>query len=605
MSWIAGGETKKREVPDSVLVKRLMWKFVVPFKGVFALSLVIMIVSVVFELAGPYILKIAIDDYILAGRPFEDITFIAGVFLVVAFVAFLLEFVRIYLITVTGQKVVYKVREDLVHHLQFIGLDYFDTRETGKIISRTTNDTERLSELLTSGVLEVVVNSFQIVGILAILLTFDVRLSGIALLSIPLITAVVIVFRKKARPAYQRTRKTIGEVTASFQENISGVMVSQVFNREEQNRTEFKEINTNNYNARLRTIFLFSLLFPSLDMINGVVIAIIVWVGGSAIVGGSSTITIGVLVAFLSYLNRFFRPILTIAMFYNQLQSGLAATERIFDLLDEEPSVKDPKDGGLKPEIRGHLVFDNVRFGYNQNAVVLDGISFEVHRGRSLALVGHTGAGKTTIANLVSKFYPFGDSTNGSSTVMSEGAILVDGSPLSQYNTDHWRQNLGIVPQDGFLFSGTIRDNIKYGKRDASDEEVIAVAQRVGAWSFIQSLSNGLDTEVGERGGRLSHGERQLVCFARAILPDPPIFILDEATSAIDAHTEQIIQASLDEVLKNRTSIIIAHRLSTIRNVDHILMLENGKVIEEGSFDELIGLDGKFASNFRKQFVES
>jgi ATP-binding cassette subfamily B protein len=410
----------------------------------------------------------------------------------------------------------------------------------------------------------------------------------------PFLAIFIVYFRIKTRSAWQRTRRTLAKVTGYYQESISGITATKSLAAEDFVTDEFNMLNLENYQARIKALMLFAIMFPLMDLILTLGTALVLTVGGLSI--GANILSVGTLVAFLSYVTRLTQPIMVLSNFYNQLLSSMAAVERIFDVLDHSPSVisRDNKEYPLKDGkamIEGRIEFKNVNFRYSpESDAILDNISLTIPPQKTFALVGHTGAGKTTIASLLLRYYDF-----------NEGEILLDDIDIRNLGLNYYRSNIAIIPQDSFLFTDTIKNNLLYGNPDASDKEIERALLKVGAYDFV--LEKGIDYQVGERGSRLSMGERQLLCFARALLANPLIMILDEATSSVDAHTELVIQQSLQNILQNRTAIVIAHRLSTIRFVDKIVVLDKGKIVEMGSFEQLLEKDGLFADLYQKQFV--
>jgi len=533
------------------------------------------------------ILAVAIDDYILEPN-LDRLGFISLIYFLVATVSFLLNIVASYYTTLTGIKIITKIREQAFYKLQDLSMDFYDREATGRIISRVTNDVERLLNLLSTGIIDAIVNTMFLGTLFFILFYLDVKLTITVLVVFPVLAAFIIFFRIKARSAWQKTRRSLAKVTGYYQEAISGITASKAFAVEEFMTEEFDILNLENYEARIRALILFAVMFPVMDIILALGTAIVLSIGGVAI--GEGALSVGVLVAFLAYLTRISHPIMTLSNFYNNLLSSMAATERIFDILDRKPSVI-PRDNKTLEDVRGSIEFQNLSFSYNPDTEpVLQNFNLNIPPKKTFALVGHTGAGKTTITNLLCRFYDFKD-----------GRILLDGVDIRDLNLKNYRSLISIIPQDSFLFSGSIRENLQFGDPNATEEIIEKALLKVGAFDFV--MSKGLDSQVGERGSRLSMGERQLLCFARAVISDPRILILDEATSSIDAHTELVIQQSLYNILKDKTSIIIAHRLSTVRSVDKIIVLENGKIEEEGSFGELIEKKGIFADLYRKQFT--
>ncbi|MFX0014942.1 MAG: ABC transporter ATP-binding protein [Promethearchaeota archaeon] len=576
-----------REYSDWELFKRLM-SYTRAHWVIFSFALLAMFFSTILTVIQPLILAIAIDEYIVPGNT-EGLGFVTLLYFIAAIISFLLNVIASYFTTITGIQIITQIRQEAFYHLQDLSMDFYDKEATGRIVSRVTNDVERLLNLLSTGVIDTIVNIMFLGLLFFILIYLDLRLTITILIIFPILAIFTVYFRIKARTAWQRTRRTIAKVTGYYQEAISGIEVSKAFAAEDFMTNEFDLLNLENYQARIKALILFAVMFPVMDMILALGTAFVLTVGGISI--GSGTMSVGILVAFLSYLGRISQPIMILSNFYNDLLSSMAATERIFDILDRTPSVI-PKNNKKLKNIKGTIDFKDVTFAYdNGTGPVISNFNLKIPFNSSIALVGHTGAGKTTITNLLCRFYDY-----------KQGQILLDGTDIREVELNNYRHWLSIIPQDSFLFSGTIRENLLYGKPEASDEELEQVLLKVGAFDFV--MEKGLDAEVGERGARLSMGERQLICFARAILSDPVILLLDEATSSIDAHTELVIQQSMHHIIENRTAIIIAHRLSTVRSADKIIVLEDGEIKEEGTFQELLEKRGIFTDLYEKQFVD-
>jgi len=587
---------------DSELFGRLVsylrpnWKYVV-------LALVMMGVARTTMQAGPYLLKVAIDSYIDAesqvtmAERFRGLNIIAFLYLGTMAVQWVTSYFQTYFMSWAGQNGIFLLRQELFTHLQRLDFQFYDDRPAGVIMSRVTNDIDTLNDLISEGLVNMMGNFLSLGIIITIMVGMNAQLALYSFITLPLFIWVTFVFRGHIRDAWRQVRVRIARVYANLQESISGVRVTQSFAREEENARIFDSVNYRYFEANMRATILGSLFMPSVEVVGAIGTAIVLYFGGRIIVADilagidPPTLRIGVLVAFILYLERFYQPLRDLSGFYNTLQSAMASCEKIFAIIDTEPAIKDAPDAVKLPEIEGEVEFQNVVFSYDGEEVVLKDISFTAEPGQRIALVGHTGAGKTSIINLLARFYePQG------------GCVLIDGHDISRVTQESLRSQIGIVLQDTFLFSGTVRDNIRYGKLDATDEEIVQAARAVNAHEFIMNMDNGYDTQVQERGSKLSVGQRQLVSFARALLRDPRILILDEATSSVDAYTELIIQNALQTLLSGRTSFVIAHRLSTVRDADVILVLDEGEIIEQGTHDELLERDGHYRMLYEMQF---
>jgi ATP-binding cassette subfamily B protein len=574
------------EYTDFELFRRLL-RYTIPHRKVFSIALIGMLLSTLLTIVQPLLLKSVIDDYILK-KNLDGLGFIAIIYFLVTVFSFLLNVITSYITTITGLKIITKIREEAFYQLQELSMDYYDKEATGRIVSRVTNDVERLLNLLSTGIIDAVVNIMFLGFLFIILLSLDVTLTLTVVAFFPFLAVAIVYFRIKTRSAWQRTRRTLAKVTGYYQEAISGITVTKALSAEEFVTDEFNMLNLDNYQARIRALMLLAIMFPLMDLLLALGTALVLSVGGYSV--GQELITLGTLVAFLSYVTRLSTPIMVLSNFYNSLLSSMAAIERIFDILDSKPQVVSKGNKRLT-NVLGKLEFDEVTFRYTpETNHVLKDFSLLIPPQQTYAVVGHTGAGKTTLASLLLRFYDFED-----------GTIKLDDVDIRECNLENYRENIAIIPQDSFLFSDSLRNNLLYGNPNASDDEIEKVLLKVGAYDF--SMSKGLDFEVGERGSRLSMGERQLICFARALLANPRILILDEATSSVDAHTELVIQQSMHHILQNRTALVIAHRLSTIRFVDKIVVLDGGKIVEMGTFQELMALGGIFTDLYKKQFA--
>lgn len=467
-------------------------------------------------------------------------------------------------------------------------MGFYDKRHVGRIMSRVTNDVETLNEFLTSGVEVAIGDIFILVGIVTVMLFMNAWLALMSFMVIPILLIVTMLLGKRVREAYRLTRKKISGVTANLAESISGMRVVQSFSREMANAQQFDRVNVENFQANIQAARTSALFFPVVDVIGSLGTCLVLWFGGTSVMNGS--LTLGVLVAFMAYVTRFFIPIREISMLYNNVQSALAATERITEILDARSEVEEAKDAVELQRIKGEIKFNNVSFGYEPDTFVLKDITLEIRENERIALVGPTGAGKTSLASLAARFYD-----------PQKGSLTVDGYDLRKFSLKSLRSQMGIVLQDPFLFTGSIRENIAYGRPDASEQEIVEAAKTVGAHDFVMNFEQGYDTNVGERGVRLSMGQRQLISFARALLADPRILILDEATSSVDAYTELLIQNAMKKLLEHRTTIIIAHRLSTVRSADKIVVIDAGKIVDTGTHEELMRQKGLYRKLYEMQ----
>ncbi|HGJ64249.1 TPA: ABC transporter ATP-binding protein, partial [bacterium] len=540
---------------DKILTKRLL-AFLRPYTNQLLMALVLMLIIALTGVVLPYLQKIAIDDYIMPegmpGNNINGLTVIVLIFIGISIINGFVAFGQTYILAIMGQNVIYDIGLRLFSHIQTLSLEFFDKHETGKIISRLTNDVQALNELLTHGVIGVIRDFFTVIGIMVIMLYMNVKLSLISFILIPFFFVLAIMFRKKGRIAFREVRKKIANVTAKLEEGISGVRVVKSFSRENKNIQHFDKTNEENLSANMQAVKVWSFYNSIIEVLTSVGICIVVWHGGMQIIG--EKLTRGELLAFLAYVRMLYWPVRQLSQIYTTMQSAMAASERIFEIMDTPSRVIEKKDAKELPEIKGHVEYKNVSFGYEDNKYVLEKISLIAEPGQTIAIVGPTGSGKSTIVNLLVRLYD-----------PQEGVILIDGQDIRDVSLKSLRSQMGMVLQDSFLFSGSIKENIRYGKLNASEKEIINASEAVSAHRFISQMPSGYDTDVGERGTKLSVGQRQLISFARALLADPKILILDEATSSVDAYTEMLIQKALEELLKNRTSFVIAHRLSTIR----------------------------------------
>lgn len=551
-----------------------------------------MLVTVGISLINPILIEDALDKYV-ANKDFEGLKGLAVLAVVLNLIFVAMVMVRMYLMSMVSNKIILNIRQEMYEHIQELSFTFFDSRPTGKILARIMGDVNSLKDVLTKAVTNIIPNSLTIIGVLVIMFIKDWRLAMAALCATPFMAFAIYMIEKANHDRWHVVRKKGSNVNAYVHEDIAGIRVVQSLNAENETNEQFKELTNEHRDSFIHACRIADLFFPVTDVSWGIGTMVLYLVGVKLI--GAPQVSVGLLVAFGTYTGMFWNPIVNLSSFFNQLITNLSAAERVFDILDTEPEIADAPDAGELPEIEGRVSFENVSFTYDegteQETKVLDDVSFDVKPGETIALVGPTGAGKTTIVNLISRFYD-----------IQKGVISMDGYDLKKVTINSLRKQMGVMTQDNFIFHGTVRDNIAYGKLDATDEEIIAAAKAVNAHDFIMKMEKGYDTELKEQGAGLSIGQRQLIAFARTMVSEPRVLILDEATSSIDTHTEIMVQKGIEALLKNRTSFVIAHRLSTIQNADRIFVINNGGIMEQGSPSELMEKKGAYYNLYMAQF---
>jgi len=573
-------------------VVRNIIEFIKPYKWQFLLALFLMVASSSAAVLGPYFVKFALDEG-LAAKSMSALRQAVLLYLLTAMIQWVTIYFRVNLMARAGQSIIYDLRARLFEHLQNLSLNFFSHYSVGRVITRIINDVGVLREFITWAIIAVVRDFVTLIGITIAMFSMNARLSLLTLLVIPIMVLATIAFRKKARESYREVRTAISWVNSVLAENINGIRVVQAFSRQETNFDFFKnEVNDHNLRTNIFASRVAAVFFPVIDFLGILAMAIVIWFGGTA--AQIEQITPGILVAFVLYIDRFFNPIRDLSRRYDSFQSTMAGGERILSLLEAPMEVPDAEDAIEMPPIQGRVIFENVNYHYpDDKRPVLENIQLEVKPGETLALVGRTGAGKSTLVKLLSRFY---DPTHG--------RILIDGHDLRHVSQASLRRQMGVVLQDPFLFSGTVMENIRFGRLLASEQEVMDAARAVGAHEFIMRLREGYDTPVEEGGLLLSVGQRQLVSFARALLANPRILILDEATSSVDTQTEQVIQKALARLLEGRTAFIIAHRLSTVINADRIIVLQKGQIVEQGTHSQLLSRGGLYQKLYKTGFTD-
>jgi ATP-binding cassette subfamily B protein len=572
---------------DSRLMKRLL-SYAAPYRKMIFLGVFLTLLAAFLQLVGPYLTKLAIDKYI-AQKQLSGLYLILIVYFFALLFLFLTQYAQIYITQYFGQKLMYDIRSKIFQHIQSLSLSFFDKNPVGRLMTRVTSDVEALNQMFTQGIVSIFGDIFLLLGIIGALLYLDVRLALWVFVVIPILFLVSFVFRQRVREAFRLIRKWVSRINTYVQENITNMSIVQIFNRTEKNYQIFSDINLEHTKAHVKTVFYFALFYPVIEFVGAFAIALVIWRGGIFKLEGLTTF--GALVAFIQYAQMFFRPISDLSEKYNILQQAMASSERIFRLLDTPALIENAETGLEENNIHGNIVFKSVYFAYNEPEYVLEDISFDLKSGESVAIVGHTGAGKTSLINILGRQYD-----------IQRGDILIDDISLKNWDLDSLRSQMAVVLQDVFLFSGTVADNVRLGNNYISDETVQWAAQQVNAHEFIEKLPNKYETLVKERGITLSMGQKQLISFARALVINPRILILDEATSSVDTETELLIQKALSTLMQQRTSLIIAHRLSTIKHVNKIIVMHKGSIREMGTHEELLEQRGLYYQLYLLQY---
>ncbi|MEZ4910622.1 MAG: ABC transporter ATP-binding protein [Saprospiraceae bacterium] len=579
----------KQKTSDWNIFKKVMAS-AMPFKNLLIASLVLAVLITPFSIAQPFIVQKIVDINIIQGKK-ETLWHMAGIFIVVLIVNVVMKYAFIYITSLLGQSVIKEMRIRVFRHITHVKLKYFDTTPIGTSTTRTINDIEAINNVFAQGVITIIADIFTLVAVICVMIYTSWRLTLIVFITMPFMILASYIFKEKVKVSYQKVRNQIANMNAFLQERISGMKVVQIFNAEKREQAAFKKINWEYTSANLDSVFYYAVFFPVVELVSAVSLALMIWLGAKGYL--QDKVTFGALVAFPLYLNLMFRPIRFMADKFNTLQMGLVAAERVFKLLEKSDHIQD--NGKMdKDRLIGDVKFENVIFAYDEKINVLNDVSFHVKPAQTFALIGSTGSGKTTIISLLNRFYD-----------IDHGSIKIDDINIKDYKLHSLRRRIAVVLQDVFLFDGTVIENITLRDETITTEQVLHASQMIGAHQFIMQLPNGYLSKVSERGANLSVGQRQLISFVRALVFDPDILILDEATSSIDSESEEIIQHAIEKLIEKRTSIIIAHRLSTIIHSDQILVMSEGKIIEQGTHNELLEKkDGHYADLYEKQFAE-
>ena len=580
------------KVYDARLMRRLL-AYLAPYKMRVVVSFALVLAASALKLVGPILTKIVIDDYIVFGN-LSGLNTIAAIYVLALVLQFVVSYFQIYIMNMAGQRVLADMRAEIFSHLQKLQSSFFDRNPVGRLVTRVTTDVDALNELFTSGVVTIFGDIFMLLGIMGVLVYLDFRLALVTFAVLPALFVVTMIFKRRVRIVYRKVRTRVAMLNAFIQENIVGMQVVQLFGQEERKFGQYSELNRQHTEANIESILHYSIFYPVVEVLSAVAIGLIVWYGGGQLLLG--TLTLGGLVAFIQYSEKFFRPISDLSEKFNILQGAMASSERIFKLLDTEVEIRTPANIGIivgPGRDDGSLRFDNVSFAYEGEDWVLKDVDLTVRPGETVAVVGHTGAGKSTLTSLLMRLYD-----------VQKGQVLVGDVDVRDWDLKKLRRQFGMVLQDVHLFSGTIASNIRLGDETISNEAIVEAALVVNLNEWVATLPRGLDEEVAERGASMSAGQKQLVSFARALVHDPKILILDEATSSVDTHTEILVREALERLLENRTSLVIAHRLSTIQRADRIVVLHKGRVREVGTHQELLAERGIYYKLYQLQYKD-